>query len=210
MIQNPNGPYFLAGYSFGGLIAFEMARQLKVQGKEIAMLGMFDTEVRFHLSEKGQSKSYYQQLKGLTKKVGFNISLLARNPIENAKYKTHVLKRYYQRWKWSRQSEEEMPQNDDQNFAALVDQMNLKAFEAYRIQDYDGPIHLFRATEKRFYLDDFEYLGWKPYAKKGVIIRDVPGDHLNLFNSPNGPTFASILQEEIDKVLNASKGQRNS
>ncbi|MFT6706360.1 MAG: amino acid adenylation domain-containing protein [Flavobacteriales bacterium] len=210
LIQNPNGPYFLAGYSFGGLIAFEMARQLKVQGKEIAMLGMFDTEVRFHLSEKGQSKSYYQQLKGLTKKVGFNISLLARNPIENAKYKTHVLKRYYQRWKWSRQSEEEMPQNDDQNFAALVDQMNLKAFEAYRIQDYDGPIHLFRATEKRFYLDDFEYLGWKPYAKKGVIIRDVPGDHLNLFNSPNGPTFASILQEEIDKVLNASKGQRNS
>ncbi len=45
--QNPNGPYLLAGYSFGGLIAFEMARQLKAQGKVIAMLGMFDTVCAF-------------------------------------------------------------------------------------------------------------------------------------------------------------------
>jgi len=209
LTQNPKGPYFLAGYSFGGLIAFEMARQLKAQGKEVAMLGMFDTVVRFHLSENGQSKSYYQQLRGLTKKVGFNLSLLAKNPIENAKYKTHVLKRYYQRWKWSRQGEE-VAQKEDQNFAALVDQMNLKAFQKYQIQEYDGPIHLFRAKEKRFYLEDFEYLGWKPYAKQGVIVREVPGDHLNLFNPPNGALFAAILQEEIDKILNGPKGLQNS
>jgi len=39
----PNGPYLLAGYSFGGLVAFEMARQLVEAGKEVAMLAMLDT-----------------------------------------------------------------------------------------------------------------------------------------------------------------------
>src|SRR5690606_33473964 len=43
LAQNPDGPFALAGYSFGGLIAFEMAKQLKKMGKEIKALVMFDT-----------------------------------------------------------------------------------------------------------------------------------------------------------------------
>jgi thioesterase domain-containing protein/acyl carrier protein len=39
----PNGPYLLAGYSFGGLVAFEMARQLSQAGEEVALLALLDT-----------------------------------------------------------------------------------------------------------------------------------------------------------------------
>ena len=39
----PHGPYLLAGYSFGGLVAYEMARQLVLAGEEVAMLAMLDT-----------------------------------------------------------------------------------------------------------------------------------------------------------------------
>jgi amino acid adenylation domain-containing protein len=39
----PQGPYFLAGYSFGGLVAFEIARQLQAQGHSIAFLALIDT-----------------------------------------------------------------------------------------------------------------------------------------------------------------------
>jgi phthiocerol/phenolphthiocerol synthesis type-I polyketide synthase E len=44
-VQNvqPAGPYHLAGWSFGGRVAFEMARQLREAGQEIAFLGMLDT-----------------------------------------------------------------------------------------------------------------------------------------------------------------------
>ena len=41
--QNPTGPYALAGFSFGGLLAFEMARQLQSQGQEVKLLAMLDT-----------------------------------------------------------------------------------------------------------------------------------------------------------------------
>ena len=39
----PRGPYFLLGYSFGGLVAFEIAQQLHQQGQHVAFLGLLDT-----------------------------------------------------------------------------------------------------------------------------------------------------------------------
>jgi amino acid adenylation domain-containing protein len=39
----PEGPYLLGGYSFGGAIAYEMARQLAVQGQEHTTVVLFDT-----------------------------------------------------------------------------------------------------------------------------------------------------------------------
>jgi thioesterase domain-containing protein/acyl carrier protein len=39
----PRGPYLLAGYSFGGLVAFEMARQFVQAGEEVALLALLDT-----------------------------------------------------------------------------------------------------------------------------------------------------------------------
>lgn len=38
----PTGPYAIAGYSFGGIIAFEVAKLLQAQGGEVKFLGIFD------------------------------------------------------------------------------------------------------------------------------------------------------------------------
>ena len=43
--QEPNGPYFLAGYSFGSLVAIEIATILQESGRTVAMLTMIDTIV---------------------------------------------------------------------------------------------------------------------------------------------------------------------
>jgi acyl-coenzyme A synthetase/AMP-(fatty) acid ligase/thioesterase domain-containing protein/acyl carrier protein len=39
----PEGPYYLCGYSFGGLVAFEMARRLWESGDAVGLVGLFDT-----------------------------------------------------------------------------------------------------------------------------------------------------------------------
>ena len=39
----PQGPYLLGGYSFGGLAAYEIARHLRAAGEEVALLVLFDT-----------------------------------------------------------------------------------------------------------------------------------------------------------------------
>src|SRR5207245_6694163 len=41
--QQADGPYYLCGYSFGGLVAFEMARRLRESGDDVALVGLFDT-----------------------------------------------------------------------------------------------------------------------------------------------------------------------
>lgn len=189
--QNPDGPYALAGYSFGGLIVYEMAQQLKAMGKEVSMLGMLDTVVRGHLAAPVYQKAnYYQKLTHSSKKLAWNLGLLARDPVESVKYKSEVIRRRMKRWNYK-------PQEDgkDKDRLALVDKTNLKAYHSYRMKKYDGKIHLFRAKEQRFYLDDFEFLGWKPYAEAGVIIHEVPGDHRTILYPENGEQLARVLQD---------------
>ena len=41
--RQPNGPYYLCGYSSGGLVAFEIARRLSEAGEEVGLVGLFDT-----------------------------------------------------------------------------------------------------------------------------------------------------------------------
>jgi thioesterase domain-containing protein len=45
----PHGPYLLVGYSLGGLVALEMARQLNAAGETVALLAMLDSypEIRY-------------------------------------------------------------------------------------------------------------------------------------------------------------------
>ncbi len=44
MHRQPHGPYAIAGWSFGGLVAFEMARQLRRAGERVAFLGLIDSQ----------------------------------------------------------------------------------------------------------------------------------------------------------------------
>ncbi len=41
--HQPHGPYHLLGWSFGGVVAYEMAQQLARAGEEVALLGLLDT-----------------------------------------------------------------------------------------------------------------------------------------------------------------------
>lgn len=41
--RQPRGPYSLCGFSFGGLVALEMAQQLRQAGEEVSFLGLIDT-----------------------------------------------------------------------------------------------------------------------------------------------------------------------
>jgi non-ribosomal peptide synthetase component F/thioesterase domain-containing protein/acyl carrier protein len=42
-LRQPSGPYYLCGYSFGGLVAFEIAKSLHSAGEEVGLVGLFDT-----------------------------------------------------------------------------------------------------------------------------------------------------------------------
>ena len=198
--QNPDGPYALAGYSFGGLIVFEMAQQLRAMGKEVSMLGMLDTVVRGHLADTGEKSANQNGLLRSGKKIAWNLGLLARDPVKSFKYKSEVFRRRLKRWTYKNGPGGKIESTTNEERLARVDQMNHRAYNKYRMRPYDGTIHLFRAKEQRFYLDDFEFLGWKPFAKKDIFIHEVPGDHRTILFPENGEQLARILQACLDEV----------
>ncbi|SEN94353.1 amino acid adenylation domain-containing protein [Mucilaginibacter gossypiicola] len=195
--QNPNGPYALAGYSFGGIIAYEMAQQLEAQGKKVKMLAMFDTYAY-------RSPFFDPWLTMQTKRAKFFLRKLKYNFLtgeglsQNIAGKTKNIKRQATRLLWRFKNDEQ--QEGFFGYSNKIDEMNQQAERNYQLKPYNISIELFRANSHTFYMDDFEYLGWRPYALKGINVHPIPGEHNSIFKAPNDKIFAKILQNCLDEA----------
>lgn len=196
---NPDGPYALAGYSFGGLIAFEMAKQLETAGKKVLILSVFDTVIKPELTH--FEHSFTEKITTLSKKVAWNLKDMITNPKDNLSYRKYVYQRRLNNWKVKIFKEGKVAaDNQDTQLENIVNQSNFEAWNNYKITPYSGDLYLFRAREQRFFIEDKKFLGWTPFIKGKIHILDVPRDHLSLFNPPNGKTFAKILQELLNNT----------
>ena len=60
----PSGPYYLMGYSFGGIVAYEMAQQLTAAREEVPLLALLDTYAPgLYATAREQEKKFYEPLK---------------------------------------------------------------------------------------------------------------------------------------------------
>jgi amino acid adenylation domain-containing protein len=200
--QNPDGPFALAGFSFGGIIAWEMARQLEALNLEVRMLAMFDTyayRTPYYdpwLVNKVKRGMYFGRRLwySLTFQEGF---------AKTVQHRTKAVSRIATRllWKLKYGEQKEQPVGFF-GYSNKIDEMNDVAQQHYKIEPYNISVELFRAEVRSFYLDDFEFMGWKPYALKGVNIHKIPGEHNTIFKSPNDKEFARILQECLNAANN--------
>ena len=67
------------------------------------------------------------------------------------------------------------------------------------MEPFDNKVYLYKAEICVHYVYDTEFLGWKKYAKGGVEVLDVPGDHRSMLLPPNVEVFASILSKNLDE-----------
>ncbi|ASU33866.1 thioesterase domain-containing protein [Mucilaginibacter xinganensis] len=198
--QNPAGPYALAGYSFGGIIAFEMAKQLEALGKEVKMLAMFDTYAY-------RTPHYDAPITKVLKRGRFfkdkiKYAITSKNGLKDTvNDKRTSIKRRLIRAYWKLRYGKEQNQEGFFGYSNKIDEMNNFAEKRYQLTPYNIAVDVFRAENKTFYMDDFEYLGWKPYALKGVNIHKIPGEHNTIFKSPNDKVFAKVLQKCLDDAV---------
>lgn len=194
--HNPTGPYHLAGYSMGGIIAFEMAQQLVRAGKIVKTLGMFDAVAPHYLN--GQIATW-EKIQKIGKKLGHVLTDIVQNPSEAVRYQAEVARRRWNHYLWRLSASDANKKEDAAQEAMLkIEHKNAIALQNYRPLPYSGIVHLFRAEERRYYISDTVYLGWAQYANGGVKIYQVPGDHQTLFSPPNNRVFARQLQRCLD------------
>lgn len=171
---DPHGPYQLAGFSGGGVIAFEMAQQLTRAGAKIALLGMIDTlspeaekrkipflrrlwllrhwSLKFAMERSEQSKKDRMLPPGVT--------LAQDNAATAGPYTQEVADFYLFR-----------------NY--------LQAQNRYQAQPYHGSLVLFRATQARTqYLAAGNCLGWEEHIRGDIRVTPIDGSHLTMMVMP--------------------------
>lgn len=199
---NPEGPYCLAGYSLGGIIAFEMAKQLTEINKNVKFIAIVDTYVGSRV------KSNYVYIKILKKirrqfsKFPFVVKTLYKYPREAFtyqlfKFKIHKILPFLN---LKKPESLEAYLDDFTDYEKEIYDRYDFALKNYVMKPADVKINLLRVTKRIYYLDDSVYLGWQNFAKKGVIVHLVPGDHKSILYPPNDQNFARVLQSALDNV----------
>lgn len=183
----PEGPYCLGGYSFGGLVAVEMARRLAEAGQEVALLALVDT--------------YFVGQQGNSSLAGRFVSLSFEQKLAYVKKRATRYGRGIKR------------RIDALSLPAAVKAVREACAVAernYRPAEFSVPMTLFRASEKALRGLDGAENGWRKYAAGGLEIQEVDGDHGNILNEPNVRQLAAMLRARLDQAASEHEDARVS
>ena len=167
----PEGPFLIGGYSFGGLVAYEMAQQLTAGGEHVALLALLDT------------------YPGDLEPVGLSMLRLARNP------RLAVMHDLPQIAKASLQRRVKglflSP------VLKRVLQANQQASAQYVLQPYGGRVTLFRAEEFSLRSVDDPHAAWNELTPGGLDVHEIAGGHGDILVPPQVAELADKLKSCI-------------
>ena len=176
----PDGPYSLAGYSFGGLVAFEIARQLKGRGLEVRFLGLIDsypddgiTMRRLWSRLRRVIRTPARERRALLGTIRQNLTIRLRRPPGHAVTQ---------------------PALDDPRLPraiAEVGLMNKVALQNYRPSILAGDVVFFQATFESQTLPSNPRPIWRPLAR-GLTIERIAGDHRSMIQADVGLLAAAF------------------
>jgi thioesterase domain-containing protein len=194
----PEGPYLLAGYCFGGIVAYEMAQQLKETGQKAELLCLFDTDnpsvAPRYLSlteraarnwQEGNTKSWAGRVGKLGERFGGGLVNKVRTQTEKAAA-TMI----------SSTGLEAGPRLQ----TVLIREAHDRAMNHYHPPSYDGDVVLFRAEDQGDGVVYPPHLGWEGFVRGGLEIVTIPGAHLTIFEEPHVAEFAAKLSEVLKEI----------
>jgi len=170
----PKGPYFFGGFSFGGLVAYEMAQQLHAAGEKVGLMVLFDT---YPGNLKPVTTSFVKLLLQPTRRHLFHdLPKAARKRIRHAYLGLRVPR-----------------------LLKHVRSSNKTAADRYVLKPYAGKATLMRATEISLRSADDPHAAWADLVGK-LEIRDITSDHYGILVEPQVRQLAQTLKDCIDRA----------
>jgi aspartate racemase len=200
----PTGPYLIGGRSLGGIIAFEMACQLRAQGQEIGLLALLDSypvgyaklspDAGALRSKAGRivrrMGSHVSNLRGLSlhERLLYLIDKAQYGPIKIKSRAWQTIYRSYQK------AGRALPR-------ALrdVQEFNWLAARNYVPGLYDGKVTLFWASKDLRASFDL-VAGWRVLAESGMEVHEIPGTHLDIIKEPHVSELAAKLRSCLENA----------
>lgn len=186
----PEGPYFLAGWCYGGVVAFEMAQQLRDAGELVPFLGLIDAPApRPDLREYRYYLDRFRRYRSMS-------------PLELA---TYVKEKAYRglRERFFLPTDEVLQVKVESGplaNRAEVTNVNLRAIQHYRPRHYAGWANLFCISESQSVLLHDESYGWSTLVR-GYERDEVGGAHESILREPRSATLASKIRNAMDRVI---------
>ena len=180
----PHGPYFLAGYSLGGMFAYEIAGRLRAAGEEVAWLGLLDTCTAAFVGRRWQ----------LHKRVARGWKMgprAALGKIAGVAWReiTALLARL-------RVREPKLSDAFDHRGA-------LKLASCYFCPGHDALMDLF-ATDDTVVGAGSDSLGWSHVHRGRLRIHRMGGDHLSMFDDPYVDVLSAMVTRSARDALHAT------
>ena len=179
------GPYFLGGHCFGGVVAFEIARQLQEQGQKVALLVLFDAFVpgsRNNLLDTTIAHRLWLRTK-------FHADKLRRiGPKQEA---AHLLRAIKSK---TRESIWKIVGNASDPHAATYQARNL-----YVPKPFSGRAVLFQCSERAPWRDLDPENGWGDFITKGIDVYQIPGSHTGMYKEPQVEFMVERLRECLQR-----------
>ncbi|HEV8543932.1 MAG TPA: amino acid adenylation domain-containing protein [Verrucomicrobiae bacterium] len=209
----PNGPYFLGGFCFGGNVAFEMAQQLVASGQEVGLLVMLESSppnVTHKQSWSATAAKY--SLENLVENVKDFVSHSSQQRFAMLKSKSRRFKEKF-RGRNGASSEQEKKGVDLKDVIDLsrypkgyvqYAETHWQALTQYQPEPYPGELILFRAKKQG--LSNFSHsLGWDVLVGDRVNVNVIPGTHESMLQEPNVQIVAAKLRSLLDAARHGPK-----
>jgi thioesterase domain-containing protein len=199
----PRGPYYLGGYCFGGNVSYEMARQLREQGDEIALLLLLDS---------APANAGYERIAWWRPSYGFRFARnLAYWLQDFAELPSKDRRRFVVRKARSLARKIVRKLSGHRPAAATVDleevidpahfpenelklwKTHLHALEQHVQKQYPGRVVLMRTRGQPIVSSLEEDFCWGKLASGGVDLCRIPGSHENIFMEPHVAALAPRL-----------------
>lgn len=188
----PAGPYLLGGHCFGGIVAFEVARQLHAIGEEVARLVLFEVPTpgypRLRQTWKGYGRVALDLVRG-RRRVGSRdalshvriVSVLAGGKLRDAGLR--LLRR-----------------TRAAHLPGEPEHPNVWAARVYAPETHHGHVTCFLAADEPHSHQILEnpLLGWRDYVRGPFVVRHTPGRAEAIFRHPHVRTLAAHLRQVLD------------
>ncbi len=184
------GPYLLAGWSMGGLIALEAAYRLQAAGEEVALVALLDSYLSVaELS--AQHLGDHSVMHWLAPQLNLPLAELKKLPLDE---------------QWQRLAEraklaDGIGANEIRRLAEVC-QSHLAAFEACVPRPYQGRAVLFSAQGS-----DAPNPRWQSLCPR-LCVETVPGNHFSMLRKPHAEVLAGRLAVHLQEAVSAGPAER--
>ena len=191
----PEGPYYLAGYSLGGLFAYEMAQQLRGMGQRVALLAMFDTHPMSGLPAGLYTRAMMHYL---PRRAWFHLARWWRVPAVNRLHYLGGRWRSLRRWLRSNRTQSSAAASplDPRRPHGEEDDYYIRVAAAYPLREYPGRLDLIVSDDPISQL----LAAWELFAPGRVVRHRVSGEHSRLMQPESVDALSIVFQDVLERA----------